>query len=79
MDVFSEVEVEQLLGDLQDKPKAREPGKPSEPVLVSVPAPRASDLAFPFLVIEGKAHSMGKTMFEAKNQVAVCGAYGLKV
>jgi len=52
---------------------------PLEPVLISVPAPRALDLAFPFAVVEGKAYSTGKQIFEAENQAAVSGACGLKI
>ena len=59
-DVLSGVAAEQLLIDLQDNLMSREPDRPPEPVLISVPAPRASDIAFPFLVIEGKAYSTGK-------------------
>ncbi|KAI9684815.1 MAG: hypothetical protein M1829_000190 [Trizodia sp. TS-e1964] len=32
----------------------------SEPMLISIPVPRARDLTFPFAVVEGKAHSTGK-------------------
>jgi hypothetical protein len=52
---------------------------PLEPMLISVPAPRALDLAFPFAVVEGKAYSTGKQLFEAENQAAVSGACGLKI
>ncbi|KAL8800937.1 MAG: hypothetical protein Q9182_004819 [Xanthomendoza sp. 2 TL-2023] len=76
---FNEVDVEKFLRDLQDQMKPREAGKPTEPILITVPAPCASDLTFPFLVIEGKAYSTGKQMFEAENQAAVSGACGLKV
>lgn len=76
---FNEVEVEQLLRYLQAKLKSREPGKQPEPILISVPALRASDLTFPFIVVEGKAYSTGKQMFEAENQAAVSGACGLKI
>ena len=40
-------------------------------MLISVPAPRALDLAFPFAVVEGRAYSTGKQIFEAENQAAV--------
>jgi hypothetical protein len=53
--------------------------KRNEPLLVSVPASRASDLAFPFAVLEGKAYSTGKPIFEAQNQAAVSGACALKI
>lgn len=46
-------------------------GGPLEPILISVLAPRALDLVFPFTVVEGKAYSIGKQIFEAENQAAV--------
>ncbi|KAL8811904.1 MAG: hypothetical protein Q9200_001429 [Gallowayella weberi] len=76
---FNEVEVEQLLRNLQDQTKPREAGMAPEPILISVPALRASDLTFPCLVIESKAYSTGKQIFEAENQAAVSGACGLKI
>jgi len=57
----------------------RERGGPEEPLLIAVPTQRASDLVFPFAVIEGKAYSTGKQVFEAENQAAVSGASGLKI
>lgn len=56
---------------LQTEMVQHEPGGPLEPMLISVPAPRALDLAFPFAVVEGKAYSSGKQIFEAENQAAV--------
>lgn len=56
---------------LQKEMVQHEPGAPLEPVLILVPAPRALDLAFPFAVVEGKAYSTGKQIFEAENQAAV--------
>ena len=56
-----------------------ERGGPEEPLLIAVPTQRASDLVFPFAVIEGKAYSTGKQVFEAENQAAVSGASGLKI
>jgi hypothetical protein len=50
-----------------------------EPMLISIPAPRARDLAFPFAVVEGKACSTGKQIFEAENQAAVSAACRLKI
>jgi hypothetical protein len=50
-----------------------------EPALISVPASLAIDLAFPFAVVEGKAYSTGRQIFEAENQAAVAGACGLKI
>ena len=37
------------------------------------------DLAFPFAVVEGKAYSTGKQIFEAENQAAVSAACALKI
>jgi hypothetical protein len=68
-----------FLKQLQNRIVRRELGGPQEPMLISVPAPRASDLAFPFAVVEGKAYSTGKRVFEAENQAAVAGACGLKI
>ena len=56
---------------LQKEMVQHEPGAPLEPMLILVPAPRALDLAFPFAVVEGKAYSTGKQIFEAENQAAV--------
>lgn len=56
---------------LQEEMVQYESGGPSEPMLIPIPAPRAGDLAFPFAVIEGKAYSTGKQIFEAENQAAV--------
>ncbi|KAL7920065.1 hypothetical protein ACQKWADRAFT_299677 [Trichoderma austrokoningii] len=69
----------QLLFSLQEQSKHTLPDGSSEPMLISVPASRASDLAFPFAVVEGKAHSTGKSIFEAQNQAAVAGACALKI
>ena len=56
---------------LQKEMVQHESGAPFEPMLILVPAPRALDLAFPFAVVEGKAYSTGKQIFEAENQAAV--------
>jgi hypothetical protein len=64
---------------LQNEMVEQEPGEPLEPMLIPVPAPRALDLAFPFAVVEGKAYSTGKQIFEAENQAAVSGACALKI
>ena len=56
-----------------------ERGGPTEPLLIAVPTQRASDLVFPFAVVEGKAYSTGKQIFEAQNQAAVSGASALKI
>ena len=73
---FTKRALTQLLSSLQDSMK---PDIPTEPLLISVPASRASDLAFPFAVVEGKSHSTGKSVFEAQNQAAVSGACALKI
>jgi hypothetical protein len=56
----------------------REPGR-HEPALRSVPTLRASDLVYPFAVVEGKAYSTGGQIFGAQNQAAVSGACALKI
>ena len=61
----------ELIDWLQTEMVQHESGGPLEPMLISVPAPRALDLAFPFAVVEGKAYSTGKQIFEAENQAAV--------
>lgn len=48
-------------------------------LLISRPALRASDLAFPIAVIEAEGYSTGKPIFEAQNQAAVAGACALKI
>lgn len=58
---------------------SRKRGEPEEPVLSVVPTQRPSNLVFPFAVLEGKAYSTGKQIFEAQNQAAVSGASGLKI
>ena len=57
----------------------REEGEPEKPMLIFKPALRASDLVFPFAVLEGKAYSTGSQIFGAENQAAVSGACGLKI
>ena len=56
-----------------------ERGGPTELLLIAVPTQRASDIVFPFTVVEGKAYSTGIQIFEAQNQAAVSGASGLKI
>jgi len=68
-----------FLEQLQNTMMPRERGGPEEPLLIAVPTQRASDLVFPFAVVEGKAYSTGKQVFEAENQAAVSGASGLKI
>jgi len=58
---------------------SREQGGAEEPMLLAVPTLRLSDLVFPFAVLEGKAYSTGKQVFEAENQAAVSAACGLKI
>jgi hypothetical protein len=50
-----------------------------EPMLITIPAPRAQDLAFPFAVVESKAYSTGKQIFGAENQATGSAACGLKI
>lgn len=56
-----------------------EQGGPAEPLLDLVPTQAASDLVFPFAVVEANAYSTGKQIFEAQNQAAVSGVSGLKI
>ena len=63
-----------LQAERLDKPNGK-----SAPVLLPVPALRALNLAFPFAVIEGKAYSTGKQIFEAENQGAVSASCALKI
>ena len=69
----------QLLANLKRLMKRRRQDGPEEPLLIAAPAERASDLMFPFIVVEGKAYSTGKQICEAENQAAVSGACGLKI
>lgn len=76
---LTKVKARTFLDWLQNEMVEHEPNRPLEPMLILVPAPRALDLAFPFAVVEGKAYSTGKQIFEAENQAAVSGACGLKI
>ncbi|PVH98617.1 hypothetical protein DM02DRAFT_40083 [Periconia macrospinosa] len=76
---LNKVKARKFLEWLQNEMVQHEPDRPREPMLISVPAPRALDLAFPFAVVEGKAYSTGKQIFEAENQASVSGACGLKI
>ena len=76
---LNKAKARQFLAWLQNEMTQHEPSGPLEPMLIPVPAPRALDLAFPFAVVEGKAYSTGKQIFEAENQAAVSGACGLKI
>ncbi|KAF1955589.1 hypothetical protein CC80DRAFT_87480 [Byssothecium circinans] len=77
--ILDNTRAKRFLEQLQNTLIAREGGGPAEPLLIAVPTQRASDLVFPFAVIEGKAYSTGKQIFEAENQAAVSGASGLKI
>ena len=76
---LSSIQAETFLEQLQSQIVAREPRNLLEPALISVPAPRALDLVFPFAVVGDKAYSTGRRVFEAENQTAVSGACGLKI
>jgi len=75
----SNTKVKKFLKKLESTMVPSLQGGPAEPLLVAFPAQRASDLVFPFGVVEGKAYSTGKQVFEAQNQAAVAGASGLKI
>lgn len=77
--ILDNTRAKRFLEQLQNTTMPREGGGPAEPLLIAVPTQRASDLVFPFAVIEGKAYSTGKQVFEAENQAAVSGASGLKI
>ena len=64
---------------LQKEMVQHESGGSPEPMLIPIPATLAGDLAFPFTVIEGKAYSTGKQIFEAENQAAVSMACALNI
>lgn len=49
-------------------------GLQQERALTSCPAPTGALFRFPTLVVEGKAYSTGKTLYEAQNQAAVSGS-----
>lgn len=55
------------------------PGRPQESVLIMVPTHSESAPTFPAPIVEGKAYSTGKQVFEAQNQAAVSEAGGLKI
>jgi hypothetical protein len=77
--ILDNARAKRFLKQLQNTVMPRERGGPAEPLLIAVPTQRASDLVFPFAVVEGKAYSTGKQVFEAENQAAVSGASGLKI
>lgn len=77
--ILDNTRAKRFLEQLQNTAMAREEDGSAEPLLIAVPTQRASDLVFPFAVIEGKAYSTGKQIFEAENQAAVSRASGLKI
>jgi hypothetical protein len=77
--ILDNTRAKRFLEQLQNTMVPRERGGPEEPALIAVPTQRASDLVFPFAVVEGKAYSTGRQIFEAENQAAVSGASGLKI
>ena len=68
---FTKARAARLIEWLQNEMVQHESNGRFEPMLLSVPAPRALDLTFPFAVVEGKAYSTRKQIFEAENQAAV--------
>lgn len=76
---LDEKEAGLFLFDLQRVTESLRPGELGEPMLISIPAPRASDLAVPFGVVEGKAYLTGQQLSAAENQAAVSGACALKI
>jgi hypothetical protein len=56
----------------------RSSGQGAESLLIATPL-KESRLVFPFAVVEGKAYSTGRQIFEAQNQAAVSGASALKI
>lgn len=76
---LNEVDGLLFLKDLQRVIESRKPDGPEEPMLISIPASRASDLVFPFSVDEGKAYLTGKQISEAENQAAGSGACAIKI
>lgn len=73
------VNVVRFLELLQTSRVRRQPNGPDEPILCVVPMQCASDLVFPFAVVEAKSYSTGRPIFEAQNQAGVSGACGLKI
>ncbi|KIW76978.1 hypothetical protein Z517_09422 [Fonsecaea pedrosoi CBS 271.37] len=76
---LTEKQARYFLEWLQKKTVQREPNGPLESLLNPVPGLRASILAFPFFVVEGKAYSTGQQIYEAENQASVSAACGLKI
>ncbi|KAI9696724.1 MAG: hypothetical protein M1836_005086 [Candelina mexicana] len=73
------VKATNFLDWVQNEMVQHESDRPLEPMLIPVPGPLASDLAFPFAVVEGKAYATGRQIIEAENQAAVSGACALKI
>lgn len=76
---LNKIKARKFLVWMQNEMVMHEPDGLLEPMLIPIPAPRALDLAFPSAVVEGKAYSTGKQIFEAENQAAVSAACGLKI
>lgn len=76
---FTSTRATRFLEEIQSTKMKIKEGQPEETVLIIVPTQRPSDLVFPFCVVEGKAYSTGKQVFEAQNQAAVSGACGVKM
>jgi hypothetical protein len=70
-------QAEEMLQHLQQTTLNRD-GR-NEPILCSEPTSQATQIRFPFLIVEGKSYSTGKSIFEAQNQAAVSGACALKI
>lgn len=76
---FPQAKATAFIDWLQNQMVQHEADGPFEPMLLLVPAPRAQDVAFPFAVVEGKAYSTGKQIYEAENQAAVSMAGAHKI
>ena len=76
---YTKTNAQQFLEKLEDATMPSGRDGPSEPVLITVPTQRKSELTFPTLIFEGKGYSAGKQVFEAQNQAAVSGASGVKI
>ena len=71
--------VEGFLASMQTCTDTSEQSQAEEAVLNIAPTELPSGLVFPFCVVEGKAYSTGRQVFEAQNQTAVSGACALKM
>ncbi|TAQ83773.1 hypothetical protein B7494_g7900 [Chlorociboria aeruginascens] len=63
----------------RDRAARHKEDRPLKPMLISVPALCAWDLAFPLTVVESKASLTDKPIFEAENQAAMSGACELNI